>query len=250
MEWQLLTQFAIRFPRHVLITSRGFDARRDVGALLRVVQFIREEASGAGAAPSGGGQAEMSTQTVARFAMCRKELVLVAEPQDGLRRLAEKLDGLWVDYCRLRQLPVRRETAASPAAAANAALPFELEALMDGTKLVFYSCGVEDLGQFARTRHESIRQLGSAFRVRSGAKPVGIMGFLSIDNARWHLYQETTYVIIAHYTFYLLIKGLLSPFQPPVPWIADNFTCKYLFSEFMPAKRRPRQPQWTSCETH
>jgi hypothetical protein len=118
-----------------------------------VVQFIREEVDGRGAANARAG----TEQTLARFQMCQKELVLVTETEEGLRRVAGKLDGLPVDYCRLRKLPMPAGT--------RAAVPFELEALLEGTKMLFYSCAVDNLGDFARTRHESIRQIGTNYKV-------------------------------------------------------------------------------------
>jgi hypothetical protein len=93
-------------------------------------------------------------QTVARFEMCNKELVFVTEPEDGLRRLAAKLDGIQVEYCELRQMP--KDVGECQ---------FELESLMDSTKMLFYSCGVENMEGFVRTRHESIKQIGKTFKV-------------------------------------------------------------------------------------
>lgn len=141
----------VQIFRHVLIISRGFEAHRDPATLLRVVQFIRDEVNGRGAANARSG----TEQTVARFEMSTKELVLVTESEDGLRRLAKKLDGLSVDYCRLRQLhPLPL----------GSSVPFEVESLMSASKTLFYSCGVDDLSQFVRSRHESIRQVGSNFK--------------------------------------------------------------------------------------
>lgn len=90
----------LKFPlqRHILITSRAFSSKRDIGTLLRVVQFIREEVDGRGAANARTG----TEQTVARFEMCNKELVFVTEPEDGLRRLASKLEGIHVRFEALR----------------------------------------------------------------------------------------------------------------------------------------------------
>lgn len=166
----------------MLITSRAFDACQDYGTLLRVVQFIREEvdsvrvattASGGVAADEAGATTSGAEQTLARFERCSKELVLVTEPEEGMRRLAEKLDGLGVEYCRLKRLPAGRIVATAMTANGNTtlpptagiAMPFELEALMENTKILFYSCGVENVMEFARTRYESICQFGSSFKV-------------------------------------------------------------------------------------
>lgn len=175
----------------MLITSRGFEERRDFGTLLRVVQFIREEADGrAGGATTtttAAGAAAGTEQTVARFEMSTKELVMVVEEEDGLRRLAQKLNGMRIEYCELKEMPKSRggtepmeeigqrrgktgrrrkmeEGRLEEGRGDNTnkgIIPFELEALMENSKMLFYSCGVEDLDHFARTRHESIRQIGT-----------------------------------------------------------------------------------------
>lgn len=143
---------------HVLITSRTFESRAGarLGTLLRVAQFIREEVDGSAGNRNATATTAATEQTLARFEMVSKELVLVADPADGLRRLGDKLRGLPIDYCRLRELRVK-DSDALP-------VPFETESMLDATLQLFYACGVDELDTFARTRHESLRQIGHSFR--------------------------------------------------------------------------------------
>uniref|UniRef100_A0A183C3E1 Protein SZT2 n=1 Tax=Globodera pallida TaxID=36090 RepID=A0A183C3E1_GLOPA len=140
---------------HVLITSRSFESREDVqlGTLLGVAGVIRDEG-------------HATEQTLARFDMTSKELVLVAEPEDGLRRLGEKLKSLSVEYCRLRELSVVPPPTSSTEEYPSSlkALPFDFDSLLESTLMLFYTCGVADLERFARTRHDSIRQIGHSFK--------------------------------------------------------------------------------------
>uniref|UniRef100_A0A914GZY5 Uncharacterized protein n=1 Tax=Globodera rostochiensis TaxID=31243 RepID=A0A914GZY5_GLORO len=147
---------------HVLITSRSFESREDVqfGTLLGVAGVIRDEVEGS----TGSSNGHATEQTLARFDMTSKELVLVAEPEDGLRRLGEKLNSLSVEYCRLRELSVPPTSSTEEYPSSLKALPFDFDSLLENTLMLFYTCGVADLERFARTRHDSIRQIGHSFK--------------------------------------------------------------------------------------
>lgn len=167
---------------HILILSRNFTDKPKLFALQRVMRFIREEVDAASTIeedvcrpphflnPNGliyliqtvSGSNE---QQVGRFKVSSSELVLVMNPEEGMRRLRQRLSNLSILYCSLKELKCeegmiskRKSLRSSTKSEDNNVEGTKIERL-DSGPMIFFSCGIDDTEAFGKVARRSSRYL-------------------------------------------------------------------------------------------
>ena len=98
----------------ILVLSRYFDSQKSYKNICHVVEFVEGEAS--------------RNDEHTRVQTAQSDMLFVTRPEEGLRRLCERLEGSMISYCKIRC--VRDEKGGS------------------NRPIMFYCCSVEDFDTF------------------------------------------------------------------------------------------------------